>query len=410
MSSSIGQKLRQTRDEQGRTLDEISIVTRIKLHYLQAMEADEFDILPSMVQQRGFLRSYAKVLGLDPEYLVSWLEKGTAPSPEEQETDVQEPDTEPQPEEENEGGVLENIGDQLKAQRNILGFTIKNIEQQTHIKPRYLKALEEGRFDDLPSPVQGRGMLKNYALFLGLDPDPLLLKFAEDTQDRLETKRSSKGTQTLSSETEIKEPQLGKHLFSQHLIVSGLFALVLFTVLIWASGYVFGEKSEAPKPTASIPSVAEVLLPSFTPSPTATFTITPQTGIEINIEEPTATSVEKEAENTPLPTEEGEIQIQLAIVQRTWVRVIVDGEEKFNGRMLPGSIHVFAGDEQIELLTGNAAGIILSHNQQELGVLGIYGGVVNLIFTRDGILDPTPTVTPTPTITPTFTITPTPRD
>ncbi|MEA2008135.1 MAG: DUF4115 domain-containing protein [Chloroflexota bacterium] len=411
ISGSIGQKLRQTREEQERTLDEIAIVTRIRLRYLQAMEADDFEVLPSAVQQRGFLRSYAKCLGIAPEPLVVWLEEGKRPSLDEQPPIAAELQSEEAKETENGGGKLENIGERLKNQRELLGFSISDVEHQTHVKPRYLHALEEGRFDDLPSPVQGRGMLKNYASFLGLDPDPLLLGFAEDSQARLKEKQSrQEATYSQHSEMELETRSWFVRVFSQQFIVSCLFALVLLVVIVWASMQVFEKRAEESEATPSIPGIAEILLPSFTPSPTSTLIFTPQVGIEIDVEATVANSVEEETESTLVPVEEGEIQVQLAIVQRAWVRVTVDGEEKFSGRMLPGSIHVFAGEERIEVLTGNAAGVILTYNQQELGVLGIYGGVANLIFTRGGILAPTPSITPTPTITPTFTITPTPQN
>jgi cytoskeletal protein RodZ len=45
------------------------------------------------------------------------------------------------------------------------------VERHTHLRAVFVKALEEGAFDKLPSPVQTRGMLSNYATFLDLDVD-----------------------------------------------------------------------------------------------------------------------------------------------------------------------------------------------------------------------------------------------
>ncbi len=61
------------------------------------------------------------------------------------------------------------------------------IEQHTHVRKHYLQALELGDFDHLPSSVQTRGMLNNYARFLDMDVDAILLQFAEGLQaQRLE--------------------------------------------------------------------------------------------------------------------------------------------------------------------------------------------------------------------------------
>ena len=82
------------------------------------------------------------------------------------------------------------------------------------------------------------------------------------------------------------------------------------------------------------------------------------------------------------------------------MRVSVDGDVEFEGRVIPGSAYTFAGENQIELLTGNGAALQVFFNETDLGVLGVYGEVVNRVFTTDGLLLPTPTITSTPTITP----------
>ncbi len=409
MTSSIGHKLRQAREEQERTLDEAAITTRIRLRYLQAMEEGNFEALPSPFQQRGFLRSYAGFLGLDPAPLLSELSPGKSQS-----SKTPLPTKKPLPKKAKPGNnKLEDIGEKLETQRNILGFSLEDVERQIHVKPRYLLALEEGRFDDLPSPVQGRGMLNNYAEFLRLDPDPLLLSFAEYLQARLDEKRAKQSRSSRRSDAELREPSWARRVFSQHLIVSGLFALVLAVAAVWASAQVMGQRAEEAKASPSIPGVADVLLPSATPSPTLPPSRTPQAGILVDVNATAAPlsddASSEDAEITPLPAEEGEIQVQLVISQRAWVRVTVDDEEQFSGRMLPGSIHVFGGEERIEILTGNAAGVRVFYNQREIGVLGVYGGVANLIFTTEGIFTPTPTITPTPadTAIPTATSTPT---
>ena len=66
----IGQLLRETREAKGLTLADVERVTRIRLTYLEALEAEQFDLLPGEVYVRGFLRNYARFLGLKNEELV----------------------------------------------------------------------------------------------------------------------------------------------------------------------------------------------------------------------------------------------------------------------------------------------------------------------------------------------------
>jgi hypothetical protein len=86
--------------------------------------------------------------------------------------------------------------------------------------------------------------------------------------------------------------------------------------------------------------------------------------------------------------------------------VIVDDEVVLSGRVLPGNAYNFAGDERVELLTGNGAALQVFFNQQDQGPLGLYGEVVHRVYTIDSIQTPTPTITPTPTATPRATQTP----
>ena len=51
------------------------------------------------------------------------------------------------------------------------------------------------------------------------------------------------------------------------------------------------------------------------------------------------------------------LEINIVARQRAWMRVIVDGEVAYEGRVMPGSAYSFPGNERIELLTGNGAGM-----------------------------------------------------
>ena len=64
---SVGAYLSQERKRKDISLVDVSKVTRIALQYLEALERDEFKTLPASIFVRGFLRTYAANLGLDPQ-------------------------------------------------------------------------------------------------------------------------------------------------------------------------------------------------------------------------------------------------------------------------------------------------------------------------------------------------------
>ena len=62
------------RGERGLTLEQAATATHIRLEHLIALEADEPELLPAPVYARGYLRTYARYLGLDAESLVVRLD------------------------------------------------------------------------------------------------------------------------------------------------------------------------------------------------------------------------------------------------------------------------------------------------------------------------------------------------
>ncbi len=67
----IGERLRNTREARGLSLDDVEASIRIRRRYLEALEAETFDAIPGPAYVKGFLRAYAAYLGLPAEELVA---------------------------------------------------------------------------------------------------------------------------------------------------------------------------------------------------------------------------------------------------------------------------------------------------------------------------------------------------
>ena len=412
----IGQQLRQEREAQKISLEQAARATLIRIHYLRALEAGDISGIPSRTQARGFLRTYASYLHLDSDPLIAELDS-VEPSDSRQINESSPPQITQQPPDE-PGGLYEQsdlifqeIGGQLQHQRELLGLSLDDVERHTRLRQHYLQALEKGELDRLPSPVQGRGMLNNYATFLGLDPDPILLRFAEGLQARLAVRQnkpaaSSKSTveTTENSETERKSSPTGRRLITGDLVFGSAIAIFLVVFAIWGIVRIINLRDTGIiAPTA--PPIAEVLLATTTPEFLDTPTPPPSTDVSFSPE-----TTDEGAELLPLPTVVGDnVQVYLTVFQRALLRVVVDGEEQFFERVIPGSAYTFTGKEQIEILTSNGAAVQIFYNGQDQGLMGIFGQVVYQIYTLEGILTPTPTITltPTPTEIPTSTPQPT---
>ena len=72
---------------------------------------------------------------------------------------------------------LPPLPERLYAARERKGVDLYRAERDTKIRARYLAALERGDYKELPGAVYTRGFLRNYALYLGLDPEEVLLQW-----------------------------------------------------------------------------------------------------------------------------------------------------------------------------------------------------------------------------------------
>lgn len=70
----LGEKLRQQRERLGLSLEEVEQQTKIRKHYLRAIENGEWDFLPGDVYARGFVRTYAELLQMDGMALLAELD------------------------------------------------------------------------------------------------------------------------------------------------------------------------------------------------------------------------------------------------------------------------------------------------------------------------------------------------
>ncbi len=436
MTESIGQQLKKARQTRNLTIEQVTRATHIRAHFIEAMEEDDFDALPSPVQARGFLRLYVDYLGLSLENLIANQREESAESPPEGTgTTTAAIESEPAEEEpveaEAESGteaelsvpetpepapavprtptpsqsIFIAIGEQLRQRREGLSLTLDEVERHTHVRKHYLQALESGDFDYLPTSVQARGMLNNYANFLDMQVDAILLDFAEGLQaQRLERQPQP----TEEQHTRFKpgvSPTIQRFL-SLDLIFGGGLILLLIVFAIWGTGQVVKLRS-TPKAEATAPSISDVLLVS--PIPGTEAAAAAEASVFIT---PSLATVLTSAITFPT-TIPGHVQVIVIAQERTWVRVTVDGKIKLEGRIMAGSAYPFDGSERIEVLTGDGSAVQIIYNQSDLGVMGTFGEVVDLIYTPKNILKPTPTPSPTPTATqpstPTPSGTPTPR-
>ena len=501
MPESIGQRLKKEREARFLTLEKASEATRIRIVLLQALEADDYSVMPSAAQGRGFLRNYAEYLELNIDEMIAEIQRSAPPPevsgplpqvnlseteipalteaqdekpprsflsslfgrrPKEEsapEADSTEPaqaevfadvtedkpegeiplieqeqaevrddaqpgfmsrlvgrfrfrkekveskveDVQPLSEPESRKSVpaqpadviFAEIGGELRERRELISLTFDEVERHTKLRAAFVKAMEEGAFDKLPSPVQTRGMLANYATFLDLDSEAILLRFADALQARRHEKYAETPRDKIQTEVVTSIPFL-RSFIAGDLIFGTVMIVVLVSLAIWGVGRVMNAQAEV---EATAPPIADIL----ESTPLATGTPISAEGLTLTITVEPLTPVE-----TPTPGVSANVTVNIFAVERAFARISVDGEVVFEGRFTPGEVKVFEADDQVSILTGNGAALRVTYNGRDIGLMGNIGEVVSRVYLISGVAMPTATISPTPTNTLPPSVTPRP--
>ena len=296
---------------------------------------------------------------------------------------------------------MATLGDTLRESRERLGLTLEEAERATRIRTRHLQALEDEAWESLPSPVQARGFLHNYADFLGLDPNAVLLLYVDVLQQRRAA--PTPGPQAASREPKTEVAVRSPRRLSSDLVIASLVVLAVMVVLGWGVQRLAVGFRERTLADAAVASPTAELEPTVVPTEPLP---------EVLAQGPAPLLLEATPTLAPPPilAASGRVNVQLVIERRAWVRVLVDGAEQYAARAAPGEVLEFQGLSTIEVITGNGGGVRAFYQGEDAGLMGAFDEAVLRIWSVAGVVTPTPTATPmvTATSTPSATATATP--
>ena len=132
-----------------------------------------------------------------------------------------------------------DIGSSLREARLRQELDFPELEERTKIRPKYLRALEDERFDILPAPTYVKGFLRSYAEALGLDGQPFVdeynSRFAVGSGDEEVIVRTRRVPVQRSNRRSARE---------SHIAVLALLAIAVLTALVIAAWRFGGPEEE----------------------------------------------------------------------------------------------------------------------------------------------------------------------
>lgn len=347
---------------------------------------------------------------------------------------------------------LAAIGQQLRVVRLERGYSLQDVATATKIRPKFLESLEAGEADPSLSEMQLRGFLRNYAAFLHLDLDAMLAAYRQLVLERQKRRSGVFRSRTPAQPLEAPiiplnaagtlnapahsvprvvtrpitgqlqpvvvadEPRRGgilRWLVGGVLLMAVLAAVGVIALPLLANQFEASSLSEAVT-TAPLAIQAETTLPAAdTKWQEAAFTPT----VDLT---PTVSGVILSTPAQPNMTGAQTVSIAITALQRSWVRVTVDGAVEYEGLLRPGTGLQYQGQQSISLRTSNAGGLEVVVNNQPLGSLGGRGELFERTFSLNDATStdivpivltatlPPDTNLPTPLPVPTLIVTPAP--
>jgi cytoskeleton protein RodZ len=315
---------------------------------------------------------------------------------------------------------MSDLGRILSEARIAEELSLADVEAGTRIRQKYLEALENGAYAELPLGATARGFLRTYARYLGLDEEDALQLYAQESGDMEEdVPLAEPGKSRLIDYRPLEVELMDEG--SRPSWLRWVIALLIIGLLVVAGWWYLNRSLNSnqsawtplaflrPLPTPTVTQTATLWVVTATPEtpPTETPRQLLPTSDLLTLPTPT---VPPSITPTPRPTSTPEIVASIALdmeaMQRSWVRVLVDGALAEEGVLAQGETRSWAANDSISVRTGNGGGVYLTLNGQDLGPMGEVGQVIERTWIVDqgqvaeatpGTAVPSPTLTGTPT-------------
>ena len=263
---------------------------------------------------------------------------------------------------------MASFGENLRRERELRGIELREMADATKISIRFLNAIEQDRVDVLPGGIFPKAFVRQYARYLGLDPDRVVAEFVY-----------AHGGEPVPPKGKRAQVRVDEGGVPRGIVLVAV-ALALLGLVGWK---VRGQASRVPPPaTASVPA-----------PPTPTFAhdrvYPPPSG----------------ATASPASVAPGALAVTLVARRSSWVEAKADGTTVLSRVLKDGESQRVEARQEIVLSLGNAGGIAVTLNDRPLAPLGRDGEKRNVAINAQTVpallaaAAPSPAASPRPAAT-----------
>jgi cytoskeleton protein RodZ len=331
---SFGEKLKLEREKRKVTLEQISVSTKIGTRMLRALEENQFNQLPGGIFNKGFVRAYSRVLGLDEEQTVAdYLQASGDAPPARADTVSPEPTT------------LEHI----------LHHNGGDDKSHQHAARQPGPSETEENILRMEAEADAPGHQLPWGVFAAL---LLVVALTLSLWSRYERERGRRAVQSVSNTAALPVSQSPRG----------------------ASDFA-ASSSSGPSPTSGSSSTG-----SSSNGATSSNKDRESGGSRIVSSTPSSTAVLAHTSLTAAQTTAGDFSLLVQAREESWITITSDGKP-ISSELLPaGSERQVRGHQQIVVKTGNAGGVDFQFNGKKVIAAGEYGEVKTITFGPRGLM------------------------
>jgi cytoskeletal protein RodZ len=252
------------------------------------------------------------------------------------------------------------FGEHLKREREMRGVSLNEISAATRISTRFLEAIENDRWNELPGGAFNRGFIRSIARFLGLDEDSLVAEYALDTS----------GNANVREAAPFVKP--GRNWRPVVVAAAILLALLAAGLLVH---HFFGSRMMAMFHRAHAPAG-----PAVSAKP-ASQDVPPSVASQTKAQ-PGPASADSQASD---PGPGGTLTLNIGIEKPGYLKVVADGQTVFRERVRAGYSHSFQARNTLDILSSRASGVRLSLNGQSVPFPPTPGKMAHIELTKNDL-------------------------
>jgi cytoskeleton protein RodZ len=281
---------------------------------------------------------------------------------------------------------VESFGARLKREREQRKMTLDDISVSTKIGTRFLIALEEERFDELPGGIFNKGFVRAYARHLGIDENQAIADFVAASAPVV-PEIAPEDPPVLAAMAvrvpESKRKSRGDGGIPWEIIAVGLL-VVAFGFAVW--GFYSREKP-APKGAAPVPvpSKNSSVSPQKPESESVPASAPPTAPAQSATPSPSASAPASPPIAAAPEANSGVFQVLIHTREDSWVSITADGKPIMQDTLTGSAEKSVEARNQIVVKAGNLGALDISFNGKKLAPQGHENQVKTLTFGPDGL-------------------------